>query len=321
MSLYERLVFFKDPALGALLAFMVATAVLALLRRRQASALPLALGTGFLAGQVALCGWPTFPPHDAVQRLFYLVFTATIASSVRGGRGRWVVYFLFLGAAWAYLIPAPVRSAWTTPEAAAWLLGFAAAALAFGFCATDLAERQAGPYPLLLLFSLAVTTAVVLGLSHSALLGQLGGVCGAALLPAVIAAWRSPLFGMRANAVLLSAVLLPGLWIVHLFTTEAPPLASLALLATAPVVAWLAQRIGQSRPGVLAAPLLPIAASLGLVVASVLPYQDEAGGYSPSATESSRLPRSTARTDELVSPASFAEDVNPFQQWTEADKK
>ncbi len=320
MPSFEALQLLKDPLLGGLLALVVSGVLLLTARalgpRHTTWAAALALGGGYLAGALVLCGRPSFPPHDAVQRLFYVTLAAIPLSILGAGRRwRWGVYLVLLSAAGLYLIPPPTRSSWTWPEATAWLIGLGTAGFLFCWALDDLAEKRPGRFTPSLLVALALGSAGVLSLSHNALLGQLSGIVAAALVPAVI-------LGVRLSpAALVLTVQLPGLWLLDQTIGYEPPTASLLLLAATPVLAWVAWRLGPARPlswmrGAVA--LAPAALALALVVPAVSEAPEEAGGYLalPAALPDTTLkPAADAKSAAPVA-APMSEEDNPFRRFS-----
>jgi len=321
---YETLRLLKDPLLGGLVALATSAVVLAVARRR-AWAGGLALGAGYLAGHAALGGMPGFPPHDAVQRLFYvgvLAVAAALVLSFRPGRQPWrrAAEAAALLGAWLYLIPGSVRSAWTPAEAAAWLSAIATAGLTFWFFLDDLWERRPGPVAFSLPPVLALAAAAVLSLSHSALLGQLAGLLAAALVPGAVWAWRTPA-AAGAGLPLVLAALLPGLWVIDAATVDAAPVASLLLLAAVPAVVSLGLRLAAPRARTAvpaAAALVPVVAALALVLIHAAPADDPAGhAPPPPAAPVEVRPGPIDRGNAPPPAAAAATDENPFRPWAD----
>ena len=178
----------------------------------------LGVAAGYLAGHIGVVGLPPLPPVETTQWLFYLVALSglfALAGSFKRTPPwlRWGLRLLLIaGLIWTTLKPIAGYYEWSAAESAAWGLGLGTAIAALWIALEGLAERVPGlPAPVSLIV-VGIGTAVVLALSSSAMLGQLGGVLVAAMMPCFILSWArfspSPSRGAISVAVLILAGLL-----------------------------------------------------------------------------------------------------------------
>jgi hypothetical protein len=247
-----QLAFFRPLLIGLAAAAAVSCLVVVtgwLLRRRAPGGWAGAVGVagGYVAGQAAALGWPPFPPLAAAEKLFFLTVAVGVLGALAAPRPRPVVlratlHGVLLIAAWVLLLLPLVRSAWGWDEAAGWLLGLGAAGFVFWLSLEAMSVPPAGVLSGLTLPVVALGTAVVLHWSGSDKLAQLGLVLAAALGPGVVGGRLLP----DRGAATVVAVVLPGLWLIGLFYSEAPWLA-LVLLAVAPAATLLSRRQPEGR--------------------------------------------------------------------------
>jgi hypothetical protein len=232
----------KPLLLGSVPPLLVSLLVLALTRRRRtASGEPpwggaLAIGGGYLVGHTALRGWPPVPPLERVDWLWYLTVAAVAVGTLEAfvSSRAWLGWSLRapLGAAVLVLLLLPLLKTWGRGETVAWLAGLGAAGLVFWAALDSLAEP--GPGAPLLLAVLALATAVVLLLSGSALLAQLGLAVAASLAGLLAVAWWVP---PARGAATVAGVLLPGLWLLGSFYSDVPAASAVLLAAALPAAA------------------------------------------------------------------------------------
>ena len=243
----------KPLLLGAGLPFLVSLAVLALTRRRRTAsgkspswAGALAVGGGYLAGQVALLGWPPVPPLERVDWLWYLAAAAVAVGTLEAllPSWDWLRWGLRapLGGAVLLLLLLPLLKTWGRGEMVAWLAGLGAAGLVFWAALDSLARRGPGTGPLLLVV-LALGSTLVLLWSGSALFAQLGLALTASLAGSLVVAWWAPSLPPARGIATVVGVLLPGTWLLGYFYAEVPAASAVLLAAALPVAA-----LGQVRP-------------------------------------------------------------------------
>jgi hypothetical protein len=242
-----------------------------LVQRRRPAPAPrvrggaLAVGAGYLAGQVGVDARPPYPPREATDWLWYLTFAAVALGLLDAWKScpswlRWLLRsLLWLTAVWV-LLPTASGPAAGRGERVAWLAGLGAAGLACWAALEAQARRLPGAALPLTWLVVAQGSGIVLYLGHSGKLAQFAGALAAALVPVL---FRSGCRPALAPATLPVALLLPGLWLTGYFYAGAPA-PSLALLA----VASLAGGLG----GVGVLRRLPSGprAALGAAVASLL---------------------------------------------------
>lgn len=204
---------------------------------RSAFAEGAALAGGYLAGQIALLGFPTLRPNEAHLWLFHAAVLSAVPWLHDSSRwpSRWFLRSILVLAA-LYLMLEPYRRyTWGSVAGFLWLAGLGAAWLGWS-AGLEVALRRASPRtaPIALLATCACTAAWLF-LSGFLLAAQLaGGLTAAACAVCAIAVWggRRPLTGGGAT---VFGVLLPALWVVGYFFAEAT-VASVALLAAAPLL-------------------------------------------------------------------------------------
>jgi hypothetical protein len=213
-------------------------------RSRRVGAL--GLGVGFLVGFPAVVGaWPTLPPRDGTQALFYVALGVTLAAWFEGRRRGASSTPLFPPrVVIAFLVPLLVLSKlikhWEPTESVRHVSVAAAALLTLWTGADALAERRKGA-SLPLVFWLAATVASAsLLVSGVAVISQLAGTLAATLGAAVVASWLRPELSFSRGPIAVPAALLAALCIGGVHLAELPPLTGL-LLVLAPLAAWFAE--------------------------------------------------------------------------------
>jgi hypothetical protein len=308
------------PALG----LSAGVLALGLLLRRGPAGGALAIATGYLAGHVAILGWPAWPPVEAVQRLFYCTLAVAVVSCVEGLVRRkrlWEGAFLLLAlGAPAVVLLSTVRT-WSWGESAVLVTGLGLACLALrknlaGLAVSPTAVNLSMP----LLAVLAGTAGVALQ-SGNALVGQL--TLGLAFALAPVLAWAAirPAFRLDSGTCAVIAIILPGLWLIGWFYGEMPK-SSMVLLVSVLPVAWLTRQLTQrllapwprwlSR---VTLPLLMIPAALLLALPA--DNSEDEGALYRNWTPSSPV---QAVGHSPVLPAAGQQvtggDENPFERWT-----
>ncbi len=242
----------------------------------------LAVGLGYLIGHAGVAT-PAIPPADVTDRipLIALVGSGVAALLAGGRRDVWIRVLAYTGlATLTYVVMlGPVLGSGDFPgETVTWLVGSAVvsvlAALNVGFL--DAPGRRSETWVGLAAF--AFGAGVVLVLSNSAVLFQLGGVLAVALVASIVGAWGRPVGGGVPVALgVLTALIVEGF--VYAFL----PAPSAAILAASPLVLWLTRlrpiaRLGPRTRAAIAAVLIliPVAVAAALVLAS---KSDEGYGY------------------------------------------
>lgn len=215
--------------------------------RRARCAGALAIGLGYLAGHVAIAGWPGLNPAEAMQWLLHLAAVAmwlSIKESLYPGPPwyHWTARALLVGvAAWVLLHPL-IAGNQSMALHEAWIWGITGASMLVWTTLDRLAERHDGPPVSAMLLLLATGTSGVLMISTSALLSQLAGALAAALGVCCVFAWRYRSTACSQSAASVALPLLAALWIIGYYYVDVP-LLSVALLSLTPILAWLAEAI------------------------------------------------------------------------------
>lgn len=231
---------------AALIAMLVAAAIcgVALFAGESArNALsPLAIGTGYFAGQVFVTGWAAFPPADTTNWLPYFAAAGAVLGAfcavlqIRGWM-RALIFGLVSAGALRLLLKPKFSYGWSLPEGCLWVIALAVAMVLLAAVIDLLVRRSATAIetPAVLLIICGGTFGALM-LSSSILLGQLAAILGAALFGSLVFTMRKvdlgrgivPLFSL-----LLSALVISGYFFAEL------PITSALLLAFAPVAALI----------------------------------------------------------------------------------
>ncbi len=275
------------PSLAALLLLLLGRT----LRRGDAGA-GLAVAGAFLTAFVGITNWPSWPPIDSTQRLFYLVILAALASLaaslLRQGRAPWLVRIALMGLLLTLILKSKIQHAWTKPQTALYLLPMLLLGLLLveawaraldsktradsGKGATE--DRAGRLLPAMVRLAILGGTAFALGLSGSARLGQLAGAlaCGATVVEALalLRHWRP----WRQSDGLVVAVPLYGLLLIGYFYAELSHWA-MGFLLLASLALWIPH---DSKLRSLA-PLLPLAVALSFVIYALVNKEEDPYDY------------------------------------------
>lgn len=251
-------------------------------RRRRASTVgggAAALGLAYLSANVALTGWPSWPPGDSTQRLLFLVLAAAFLSAVRG----WLMesappWWLRLGFTFLLLLAmlkTPLEHSWSGGEAVLWLTVLLA--VGFGLARSLAADMEgaAGVVAAGVRVALLCGVAAVLGLSGTARLALLAGALACALFVVEVLAARLRRRPWLAGDAWVLALPVFGLLLGGYFYASLEPLPGALLL-----VALLLPGVVVARPGAWRLlPLVPLALALAIVIAGALAKEDDPYGY------------------------------------------
>jgi hypothetical protein len=206
---------------------------------------PLALGAGFAAGYLALFGRPPFPPIDSTDWLFFLAVLLAVSGVIDGlwrlpGWLRCVVGLAVAALTVTSLLSPLVRNTWGPAEGAAWLAALAAIVWLVWSSLDALAGRDGNDSLVLQLVAVSGMASLVLMLSGSLKLAQLGGAQTAALGASLLVSLVSRSRGFARGAIPVFVVLSSGLMISgHFFASLTA--ANALLLGAAPLLCWIDQ--------------------------------------------------------------------------------
>lgn len=232
-------------------AALAAAVLLSSLRQREggdrraasASALPAAVGLGFVAGYAGISGVPKFPPVVTGEWLPFIAFGATAFAL---GFAFWkppawvqlLKSFLVLAAVqWLMLRPL-MEHTWEGAAGWLWLAGTSLAGLAYVEASERIAAKTADHSLLAVAGASGALTAGALGLSGSALLAQLMGVQAAACGILYLATLKKPELDARFMALPAGAILLALVANGHFYSELS--LAGAALVMAAPLLPLIA---------------------------------------------------------------------------------
>jgi hypothetical protein len=210
-------------------------------RESRSWAGPLAVALGFIAGYLALFGWPGLPPHDAVDWLLPLAAPLAVAGTIDSyyrlpppGRVLSIAVAAptsFLLLAWP-LLPSPGQNALPLH-----LLLATAIAVTLLVAVDALAARTSAGRLSALLLAVTAPAAVVLGCSGSARLGLIATLLAATQVGAMGANIVLGRAGLGRGIVVVCGTLMAGLlWCGHLYANLQT--CDAVLLAIAPNMAW-----------------------------------------------------------------------------------
>lgn len=312
--------------LGAALSMLVLSS---LLRRRFGTMrfVPrggeLSLCVAFLAAFVALTSWPRFLPVEATQRLFFFVVLSLVLSCMV----RRLPHHLRLMAVWVFSLPttalllqAQIEYRWSAPASVLWVASIATMAVliawswtrslqtepkttvvvrsdpstSFNPSALSYSRWEAGIRPALL-----GGTALCLGLSGSALLGQLMGAL--AVAAATIEAWQifrhEPVW--RKSDALSWTTPVGGLILIASFYADLAPVPAALLIASFLLLGCNHETTSTT---VRFACLVPLVIAMTLVMwAELNQGNDEYDEYNYSSSVN-LVPASTSDVDPLPTP-------------------
>jgi hypothetical protein len=233
-----------------------------------------AVALGFVAGFIGVAEFPSFPILDAWKWLFFIGLAGGVLAviALRVSDPPEAIRWTLRAALAAF-------AAWATVggKSAAWILGAFAATLALVWCSDGLARRAGASTFLATMLVVATATAVAVGVSNFAMLGQAAGGLCAALGACLVLSWFLPAAvrgAVAVVAVLLATITLNG----HVYADL--PVASAALLAAAVPAAWTANCLLSSLSGHRRSALtLAVAVLVAGAAASVAVGSSEPLGY------------------------------------------
>lgn len=243
-----------------------------------------AVAVGCIVGYVILLGYPRFPPTDITQwfpyfaaaacgvgfleqrswRASHRAATGTVASALR-----WLPRVLLIGAVVGLSLRPLVDYSWSTPVAAAWLVGTAIAFATLWLVMDGLADTRSEAGATVACALVAVGSSAVLMLSGSASLGLLAGTLAVVLgMLAFLAALGRSLGVLRCATPVIATVLFT-LWLQGYFYSEVPKISAILLLSGLPV-SWMILRIWPGGRTEFSGLLLRLGSVAGPIAAAVL---------------------------------------------------
>ena len=249
-----------------------------------------AVGTAYLVGHLAVAGWPGWVPLRATGWLLHIAAAAVAVALVesRAATPTWLRWLLRVGlavvAAWL-LLRVPVANQWSAGKAALYLGGVALGMLSAWVCLDRATAANDPRLALLLLLILATTGAIVVVLSGSLLVGQLGVVLAAAMGAALVFAMLFPGAVAVPSMVPPIAAVAWASWTIALLFADMPTMAAL-LLGLAPATMFAADRaVAERLGGYLAAAVRLAAVTLCLAGALGVAADHYFAGEAPGAGE------------------------------------
>lgn len=207
---------------------------------------PVAIASGFAVGYYATDGWPPLPPTESQHWLICVVVPLALIDCIvidafeSRKSLQWVSKILLAAGTPPLLLQSYLQYSWQLREATIWLGSLSVAILLLWWLLDHLRDRAAAPGMMWILVLNAGATGLVLMVSGSNLLGQLGLAFAATLLGGSIASLALPRDLAAPASTGLIVLILAGLWLNGYFYAELTPLNAL-LLAGAPLAAWITQ--------------------------------------------------------------------------------
>ncbi|MBI3467177.1 MAG: hypothetical protein HY000_29545 [Planctomycetes bacterium] len=251
---------------------------------------PLALGVGFAVAYLTLLGRPPFPPIDSTDWLFFLALLLTVCGvvdslwSISGWR-RWVLGLANPTLSVSLLLWPLARNTWSQIEGVAWIAALAATVWLWWIALDTHAGRDAAVSPLLQLVAVSGVASLVLMLSASLKLAQLGGALtgavGASFVLALVGKSRVSARGtIQVFVVLFLGLVISGHFFASLTALNA------VLLGAAPLLTWIDQiptvqklRAWQRGAVGTTAVILPCVAALAFATVNFVRSMPDYGEY------------------------------------------
>lgn len=249
---------------------------------------PVAFAAGHAAAQVALVGWPPFPPRESTHGLFYIALAASLLSPLANASGiqasiRWMAAGVLAFGVPLLLLRSRIVQRWSATESLLAVGAIGTALLALGGGART-ATRLPGPVSFLVLLIPVGSAAGVLGLSGTALHSQLAGAVAAGLGAGLLLSVTRSCDPISPAAARLVSTLLGSVLITGHFYARVPAINAL-LLASCPLITaslgslrrirnlprWQATLVQALGPGI------PAACALGLSLREFL--ASDFGGF------------------------------------------
>ncbi|MCI0585543.1 MAG: hypothetical protein L0323_01725 [Planctomycetes bacterium] len=216
--------------------------------RNWLGAIPLA--AGYASTQVALVGWPAFPPRESTHGLFYIAIAAALLSPLATARGiraplRWIATAVLAFGVPVLLLRSRIVQRWSAGESLLVVGALGSSLLAVGGAAGT-AARLPGPLSYVVLLIPLGSAAGVLGLSGTALHAQLAGAVASGLGAGFVisltrgGAPASPAMA-RFSSILLASVLITG----HFYARVS--VASALLIALCPIATACTEGLERGR--------------------------------------------------------------------------
>ncbi|HKE01255.1 MAG TPA: hypothetical protein VKE69_09615, partial [Planctomycetota bacterium] len=189
-----------------------------------------AVALAFAAAFVEIVGRPSFPPKESTHWLPWVAAAAVAAALLEPSPllGKAVRAIACVAVPVVFLSRLP--GSWTEPTRVVWAAALVGGTAVVWLSLDGLARAAAPSAMLAATWIVAAASAVAIGLSGSAVLGQLAGAVAAALGAALVLCVWKPASAVAPGVVPAVALLLPALWICGRFFAELP-LSAMACLA------------------------------------------------------------------------------------------
>lgn len=293
----------RDILLGIALPIAIAAVVLIVVTVawRKISAWRIALGWGlgvggaFATGYLAVIGTPGSPwvPEDwlLVAALPAAIVVGVLAWTKLPVAVVWGLRLVVSAGVPPLICQSYIKqigdafAPWTAGQAAAWMAGWSAAIFIVWTVVAIHARRHPGRVTPMAMMFVAGCTGMVVLMSDSQSIGQLGLALGAAMLGGVLASLLLPRDKVAAGSIDVAWVVTAGLLIIGRHYAEYEPThARWVLLATAPLLLWVGALPGVRRwsgwlRGLigLVAMLIPTAIAVGIALARFYRDMSDAG--------------------------------------------
>lgn len=207
----------------------------------HARAWALALGAGAIVGVLGAYGFDAVWPKRAEHWLLWIALGAGIAGAVDAlpACQWWVRWPMRVGvsvAAFAVILKPMIDNQWSSPEAAAHVIGYTVAACGLWFAlAGNAAQNNDAPRAWIMILLIAAVAGLQLVAGSSIVMAQLTGAVACAALPLLLMAWWTRTWSGANGGVGPMVLLIGSLLLIGVHYGDMQPLhAALAALAVLP---------------------------------------------------------------------------------------
>ena len=209
----------------------------------------LGIAAGFASGYHAVDGWPPVPPTESQHWLVMVVLPVLVLAasfgpfpSTRLGARMIIRFFQFMLAAVIppLLLQSALKYDWSGRQATVWLANLGCGIIILWLLLDQLKQRCPGRWVLILLTMIAGGTGVVLMMSGSQSLAQMGLSLAAVLAGGWAVSWIVPRATVTPATTGVVIVLLAGLWINGYYYASMTAVNTI-LLAVSPLAAWIGE--------------------------------------------------------------------------------
>ncbi len=242
----------------------------------------LGVGAGFVAGYHAVDGWPPLPPTESQHWLVLVALPAMVLVSCLGPYPHTPLFarvsirlfqFLLAAALAPLLLQSYLKYDWSGGQATMWITNLGTSAIVLWLMTDLLKEWRPGRWVVAALSLVAGGTGVVILMSGSQSLGQMGLSLAGVLAAGWAVSWVLPNGAVTPATVGVALTLLVGLWLNGYYYASVTA-TNAVLLAVSPLAAWLVELLPLRkspdwRVGVLRVVAIGIPVGVALALAAI----------------------------------------------------